>query len=119
MNTIGLKILIRWLARLSSLASILIIGLFFFVGQEEQSFQNLNEVLGFVFFPVGVLAGFIVAWKLEMLGAAISIASLMCFYLWHYLGSGDLPTGPWFFVFAAPAFVFLLIPFIPTQKDDN
>lgn len=103
---------IRWLARLSSLVVIFVLGLFLFGGNEQQTFGDTLEILGFIFFPVGVIAGLIFAWKHEMGGGLLAIASLAAFYQWHYSRAGSWPAGPWFLIFTAPAFIFLAAYFV-------
>lgn len=98
----------RWIARLGSLVSIFILALFVFGGQEELKFLSANEVLGFCLFPITVVAGFLIAWKWELVGGLVSILGLIGFYLWNFASSGSLATGPWFIIFSSPAFVFFL-----------
>jgi hypothetical protein len=60
-----------------------------------------------VFFPIGVIAGMAVAWVREGLGGAITVFSLIAFYLMHLLFSGGFPRGWAFVAFASPGFLFL------------
>jgi peptidoglycan/LPS O-acetylase OafA/YrhL len=61
-----------------------------------------------LFFPIGVLAGLIVAWRREVTGAVISIGSLVLFFTWIFVRDGRLPGFPWWFLaLAGPAFLFL------------
>lgn len=108
MNEVSIANGFRWLARIASLVSLAVLGMFFFGGQEEQQFLSSSEVVGFLFFPVCVAAGFLVAWKWELAGSLLSIFGLAGFYLWHVVGAGKWPDGPWFLIFASPAFLFLL-----------
>jgi len=62
----------------------------------------------FVFFPVGVCLGMILAWRWEGLGGRVSVASLAAFYLVRRLSSPGFPRGFAFSALAAPGFLFLL-----------
>jgi hypothetical protein len=67
-----------------------------------------RELLLFVFFPLGVSLGMLVAWRWEGLGGGITVASLIAFYLVHFLQSSQFPRGLAFVTVAAPGFLFLL-----------
>jgi hypothetical protein len=62
----------------------------------------------FVFFPIGICLGMVVAWRWEGLGGGITVGSLAAFYLLYHLISSWFPPGPYFVIFAAPGFLFLL-----------
>mgnify|MGYP003694713579 CR=1 FL=1 len=62
----------------------------------------------FIFFRLGIIVGFVVAWWKEGLGGAITIASLLTFYLIFVLllkGSLSQEYGSW--SSPRPAFCFL------------
>jgi hypothetical protein len=67
------------------------------------------EWVGLFFFPFGVCVGMILAWRRELLGGGITIASLLAFYAWHYVVRGQLPGGPYFALVAAPGLLFLML----------
>jgi hypothetical protein len=98
--------LIRWIARLWSIASILIFVLLC-VG-EGIHYTGPMQWLGFVFYPVGVSVGMILAWRREGLGGGMTAGSLITFYVIHYATAGTLPKGWGWLVLAAPGFLFLL-----------
>lgn len=101
-------VLLEWVARIGSIASLaLLVALFIGEGFHPSQVARA-EWVGLLFFPIGVMVGMIVAWWKESLGASITVASLIAFYLiYGYLFSNH--TGGWAFVaFAAPAFLFLL-----------
>ena len=101
--------LIRWSARLLSIASTVLLLMFLFGEKFEVSKVAASQWLGLIFFPLGVIVGFVVAWWKEGLGGAITIASLLTFYLiFVLLLKGSLSQGVWFLVFAAPGFLFLI-----------
>jgi len=100
--------LFRWAARLLSIASTALLLLFVFGEKFETSKVTGRQWLAFVFFPLGIVVGFVVAWWKEGLGGGISIASLLIFYLiFVSLLKGSLAQGVWFLVFAVPGFLFL------------
>ena len=98
--------LIRWIARLWSIASILII-LLLCVG-EGIRYTGPMQWLGFLFYPVGISAGMVLAWRKEGLGAGITIGCLIVFYAIHYATAGMFPRGWGWLTLAAPGFLFLL-----------
>ena len=98
--------LIRWIARLWSIASILII-LLLCVG-EGIHYTGPMQWLGFLFYPVGISVGMILAWRREGLGAGITIGCLIVFYVIHYATAGIFPRGWGWLTLAAPGFLFLL-----------
>ncbi len=98
----------RWLARLMSLVSVGIIAMFFLAEPFKPSAVRPREWVGLAFFPAGVVIGLIVAWWKEAFGAAISLGSLATFYLvFGWLMASNIH-GPWFFIFASPALLFLI-----------
>ena len=101
-------VLIRWSARLLSIASTAMLLLFVFGEKFEASKVTGRQWLALVFFPLGIVVGFAVAWWKEALGGGISVVSLLIFYLiFVLLLRGDLARGAWFLVFAIPGFLFL------------
>lgn len=99
-------VIVRWTARLWSLATIGFV-LAFIVG-EGVRLSGLHEWIGFVFFPVGVCVGMLLAWRFEGTGGLVAVTSLMVFYLVSLVSVGRFPAGWGFLVFAAPGFLFLL-----------
>ncbi|NNE64984.1 MAG: hypothetical protein HKN33_00340 [Pyrinomonadaceae bacterium] len=102
-----LRILI-WTARILSVLSIFTL-LMFFVGEEfDPAKISPRQWIGFMFFPVGLVVGLIVAWKNELLGGSIALFSLLAFYfVYGLILSGSLPIGSAFLLFAIPALVFV------------
>ena len=99
---------IEALARLGSIASIVLLVMLFVGEGFEPSEITRNEWIGLLFFPTGVVIGMAIAWWKEGLGAAITVGSLAAFYLvWGWLMRNHI--GGWAFVtFASPGFLFLL-----------
>jgi hypothetical protein len=104
---------VRWTARTLSILSTFVLSLFVFGEPFPVAKIRAVEWLGLMLFPVGVVVGFVVAWWKEGLGGAITIASLLAFYLvFGFLLTGDLNMGWGFFVLASPGFLFLISWFI-------
>jgi len=97
---------VRWTARVWSIASIGLV-LLFLVGEGINPTTS-TEWLGFLFFPVGICVGMVLAWWRERLGGSITIGSLLVFYVIHLATAGTLPKGWAWLAFAAPGFLFLL-----------
>lgn len=99
---------IRWTARVTSALCIGMLGLFAFGGRETSPLSAApQEMLLLVFFPLGVVAGMVLAWWKEIPGAIVSLASLAAFYAVCAVVSHKLPGGPYFAIFTAPAMLFL------------
>jgi hypothetical membrane protein len=97
---------VRWTARLWSIASIGLILLFIF--GEGMKRARPSEWLLFLFFPAGISIGMILAWWKEGLGGGITVGSLLLFYMIHFAVARTLPHGWAFLVFSFPGFLFLL-----------
>lgn len=97
---------IRWIARIYGIGSIgLLLG---FVFGEGIHTTNSKEILGLLFFPLGIAVGMILAWWREGLGGSITVGSLIVFYGIHFATAGTFPRGWAWLAFAAPGFLFLL-----------
>ncbi|MEO2034424.1 MAG: flavodoxin family protein [Planctomycetaceae bacterium] len=107
MNTL-IKVL-RWTARTWSVGGLLLV-LAMLTGEADPRILRLppRELVGLLFFPTGVAAGLLLAFRNEQAGGWMSIASLAAFYIWHFVESGDLPRGPYFVILAAPGAMFLV-----------
>ncbi|MGD0038418.1 MAG: hypothetical protein ABSC53_14115 [Bacteroidota bacterium] len=99
---------IHWTARIWSIVSIGLV-LAFLVGEGfDPSKFKATELLGFLFFPVGISVGMILAWWREGIGGIITVGSLLTFYIINLATAGMLPKGWAWLVFAAPGFLFLV-----------
>ena len=99
---------IELLARVGSIASITLLILLFMGEAFHPAEISSNEWAGLLFFPIGVMIGMIVAWWKEGLGSAVTLLSLLAFYLvYGYFLRNHI--GGWAFIaFASPGFLFLL-----------
>jgi len=110
---------IELLARVGSIASITLLIFLFMEEAFHPSEISPNEWAGLLFFPIGVMIGMIVAWWKEGLGSAVTLLSLLAFYLvYGYLLRNHI--GGWVFIaFASPGFLFLLHWFLrDTEKHE-
>ncbi|MFO7917859.1 MAG: hypothetical protein R6V13_07260 [Anaerolineae bacterium] len=103
---------IRWVARVWSIVSLGFVLLI--VGGELASHTGSpptapRGILGMALFPVGVCVGLVVAWWREGLGGAMTVGSLLAFYLILWGFDGRFPRGPYFALVAAPGVLFLLL----------
>jgi hypothetical protein len=97
---------VRWSARVWSIASVGLLLLF--VAGEGINPTTRGEWLGLLFFPLGICVGMILGWWREGIGGSITVGSLLVFYLIHFATAGTLPKGWAWLVFAAPGLLFLL-----------
>lgn len=100
---------LRWIARIWSVASIVVIIAFFIGEGFDPAKITPKETLGFIFFPFGVCLGLILAWWKEGLGGLIAVASLLAFYAIHFATAGTFPSGWAWLAFTAPGFLFVFL----------
>lgn len=101
----GPAAILHWTARTSGITSALVLLAFAFGGHEPLPL-TASEVVAFLFFPVGVVVGFAIAWWREMAGGLVTVGSLALFYVaMLVLGEGRL--GPYFLLFSAPGFLHI------------
>jgi hypothetical protein len=106
---------IRWLARIWSIASIGFV-LAFVLGEGLNPVQlTLREGVLLLFFPVGLGLGLILAWLWADLGGSLAVGCFIAFYLLHFVWYGNFPHGPYFALVAAPGFLFLLGHFLSRE----
>ena len=74
-------VVIEMLARVGSIASITLLILFLVDSGFHPSEISAGEWAALLFFPIGVMAGMVIAWWKEGLGSAITLGSLLGFYL--------------------------------------
>jgi len=99
--------ILRYTARICSIATCLFICAFVFGGKESLRPATM-QMVGLLFFPIGLLVGFMISWRREAAGAMVSLGSLAAFFGWLLIRDGRLPGFPgWFLVLAGPAFLFL------------
>lgn len=112
------EIVLRWIARMWGIASAALLFMFAFGGREHLRF-TADEAVSFLFFPVGVVAGFALAWRRELAGGLVSVGSLVLFYFSLFVFAGRVPMTPWFLVFAAPGFLHIASAVIAARPEKN
>ena len=70
------EVVLHWTARVWGIASALLLLAFAFGGREHFRF-TAAEAVGLLLFPVGVIVGFAVAWRRELVGGLVTISSLI------------------------------------------
>lgn len=111
---------LRWTARALGVVCLAIILLFFF--GEGFDFQNVTakQWVGFIFFPVGVFVGLVLAWHEEGVGGAVVVISVLALYLvYGWLLNGSLWLGWAFLPFLVPGVLFLIYRFLSRSKPDQ
>jgi len=105
-------LIIRWMARAWSIASVGFVLLMFIGSGLAEGFNpaqfTSRDWVGLFFFPFGVCLGMIVAWRWEGLGGGITVGSLVAFYAALRIMGGRFPGGPYFALVAAPGVLFLV-----------
>jgi len=93
---------LRWVARIWSIASVGLLCAFLF--GEGPPPVTVKHML----FPFGVMLGLILAWWFERIGGLVAAACMLLFYVLEYLGYGRFPKGYAFILISAPSVLFLL-----------
>jgi len=99
----------RWVARVWSILSVLFVLAFFMGEAGSGPGPTAREWVGLAFWPIGVCVGLVVAWCREVVGGILALGCLLAFCAWDVLRSEHLPGGPFFFLVAAPALLFLAV----------
>jgi len=100
---------LRMTARVSSVVVFLILFLFYSDGSLALDNIGPRETVGFLMFPVGLLAGFALGWHNELWGGLLSMCSTVGFYLiYGLLLYGSVDQGWAFLVFTLPGLLFLI-----------
>src|SRR5215471_12388570 len=100
-----LAVALRWIARIWGIASTLLLLAFAFGGHEHLRF-TAGEAMLFLLFPVGVIAGFMIAWWRELTGGLVTVGCYLLFCPLLLASSGHWP-GIYFILFAAPGFLHI------------
>jgi hypothetical protein len=98
-----------WTARGWTILSLVLVG-FILAGEVLHPTAALptspREFVGLALLPFGTCLGML-TWRWEALGGAITVGSLLGFYLFMYALDGRFPGGPFFVLVAAPGALFL------------
>lgn len=104
---------LRWTARIASLASIALIAM---MATDTPKLPTLQEAAALALFPIGVVAGMIWSWWRERNGAILSLSCLAAFYAYMFISRGNINLGPYFLIFSAPAFIFLICGLLASSR---
>lgn len=97
------------MARISSLLSVAILAMFFIGEGFDIAAVSSSQWAGILFFPLGIVLGFSIAWKWEVVGGLVSIFSLAGFYVvYGVLIASKVPEGFAFMIFTSPALAFVI-----------
>jgi hypothetical protein len=88
-ETFNFAQILQWLARALSVVSVFVLLLFFIGEGFNPAALRSSEWLLMLFFPIGVVVGMAIAWRREDLGGAITVVSLIAFYLTHFSSAAD------------------------------
>lgn len=111
---------LRWVARILSIATISLLFTFYLGEDFDAGKVVLKEWVGLLFFPFGVVLGFIISWKKEGLGGLISTISLSAFYLiYGLILNGKFWQGGVFMIFALPGFLFVAYGLLLPKRISN
>ncbi|OLC49811.1 MAG: hypothetical protein AUH80_00545 [Chloroflexi bacterium 13_1_40CM_4_65_16] len=86
---------VRWLARATSLVSIVLLGLFALDGSLTWQALGHGTWLGLLFFPVGVVCGLLLAWWRERPGALMPAGSLLASHGFAFIALTLPAVGFW------------------------
>lgn len=103
-------VVIRWVARMwgSAIVALMVLFAFMHTVSPDAPPPTGSEWVGLAFFPLGVCAGLVLAWRWEGLGGGIAVGSYLAFYAWMLVSGSGLPSGPYFSLAAIPGALFLL-----------
>ena len=104
---------LRWTARAWGGASALLLCAFAFGGREHLRFAPA-EAVAFLLFPIGVVVGFAIAWRRELAGGLMTVASFAAFSLYLFAWSGRWPCF-FFYLFAAPGLLHVAAALMPPR----
>jgi len=102
--------IIKWLARIwGGLAAAFLI--FMYIAHVLSSWSFLpsgSDALPFIFFPIGVAVGLVIAMKWAGLGGSITFVSMIAWHLIMYTAHGEPDIEPMIDGLAAPSLLFLV-----------
>lgn len=102
------KFILRWAARVCSVLVFMILMLLYVGGNLILSQVGPGEIVGLIFFPFGLLAGFALGWHDELFGGFLSVLSAAAFYLiYGLLLNGSIDQGWAVLVLTVPGLLFL------------
>jgi len=110
-NRLSVKIL-NWVSKIWSLLSILFVALFFLAHifeSKEPITLNFSIIRTFIFFPIGLLIGLVLAWKWNITGGIIAVLSIVGFHLDMFIQNGDPDFVILIELLAFPGLLFVIL----------
>lgn len=103
------RYVLRWAARVLGAFCVGVLLLFFFGEEFDTSKIGVIDLVGLLFFPLGLIVGLVLGWQEEFWGGLIAAASVAGLYLiWGPIAHGSIFLGWWFLVFTIPGVLFLI-----------
>ncbi len=100
--------ILRWSGRVLGSLVLVLLAFFYFTSGGGATEITIRELVGFLFFPVGLAIGYAIGWRNELVGGVISLSSVALFYLvYGRILSGSIRQGSAFIFFAIPGVLFL------------
>ena len=107
-ETLFLHVL-RLTARTAAVVCLAIIILFAVGEGFDAAAISAKEIIGLLFFPLGVFVGLVLGWHEEILGGALVVLGVFGFYvIYGWLLSGSIRQGWAFLPFLIPGVLYLL-----------
>jgi hypothetical protein len=94
--------MIRQIARISSIISIAAILYLFYDDTLEIIMRERQQIMLFLFFPVGAVAGRLLPWKWEGLSGLLTLTCLFVFSCFSGSNTAHTPPGKEHFLLASP-----------------
>lgn len=103
--------------KVTSILFVIVIAMFYIGEGIQHDFEKLRneELIMMLFFPVGIIIGYVVSWFKKITGTIITVLSILVFYLIDYLISGTIPKGIYFIIFLVPT-IFFFLSYIKSPK---
>jgi hypothetical protein len=100
---------LRLSAQTLDVLGLAVIILFLIAEDLGLSYMSAVEWAGFIFFPIGVFIGLVLAWREELLGGLLTTASVAGFYLVYGRMLNSSIRQSWVFLpFLLPAILFIV-----------
>jgi len=103
--------ILEFLAKIWSILSLVFI-LVFFLGYGFGSDKGqipISEIVNFIFFPIGLFIGLVLAWKFKLTGGLIAVVSMIMFHLIMFIRSGNPDFVLMLELLAVPGLIFLIL----------
>ena len=105
---------LRLVARAAAVVCLALIILFVFGEGFDIRNMTATEMIGMLFFPIGVFVGLVMGWREEGIGGWIVVGSIAAFYvIYGWLLNGTMRQGWTFLLFLIPGILFLVYRYSP------